>query len=93
MPRSGKLYALDVTVVDGSADACVEHAEAFTSVTRAVEEREKVKREHYSVCPASHEFIPFAVGYQIELGAGARSFINLLASAMAYKQSGMSRKL
>ena len=49
MPRSGKLYALDVTVVDGSADACVEHAEAFTSVTRAVEEREQVKREHYSV--------------------------------------------
>ena len=41
-------------------------------------------------CPDTHELVAFAVGYQIELGDGARSFVHELATELAYKQSAGS---
>ena len=33
-------------------------------------------------CPDTHELVAFAVGYQIELGDGARSFVHELATEL-----------
>ena len=82
LPRSGKLFAVDVTVVDDATDSYVDQPELFVNVTRGVKEAEK-KLAFYHDCPDTHELVAFAVGYQIELGDGARSFVHELATELA----------
>ena len=56
----------------------------FVNVTRGVKEAEEKKLAFYHDCPDTHELVAFAVGYQIELGDGARSFVHELATELAY---------
>ena len=90
LPRSGKLFAVDVTVVDGATESYVDQPDLFVNVTRGVKEAEEKKLAFYHDCPDTHELVAFAVGYQIELGDGARSFVHELATELAYKQSAGS---
>ena len=90
LPRSGKLFAVDVTVVDGATESYVVQPDLFVNVTRGVKEAEEKKLAFYHDCPDTHELVAFAVGYQIELGDGARSFVHELATELAYKQSAGS---
>ena len=83
LKKADKLFALDPTIVDGSADTYLQAADALKVPRAGVKKAESVKVAHYHDCPDTHQLQPFAVGHQIELGDAATEFVTVLATEVA----------
>ena len=83
LKKADKLFALDPTIVDGSADTYLRAANALSDPRAGVKKAESDKFDHYPDCPATHQLQPFAVGHQIELGDAATEFVTVLATEVA----------